>query len=143
MKSFKNSLDYQEYCQSRTKICSPDYQTMQNAANAKCKISVSELRSVTQVTTTLTISSTNQFGQFLNIYHFWSYQCGTAVSSRNEKQNCFNVKTILTLFTKTTPHIILFSGTQGLNYVQIALGIHKFVKIPLRWLTKWTITFQL
>ena len=61
---------------------------------------------------------------------------GTAVSSRNEKQNCFNVKTILTLFTKTTPHIILFSGTQGLNYVQIALGIHKFVKIPLRWLTK-------
>ena len=65
----------------------------------------------------------------------------TAVSSRNEKQNCFNVKTISTLFTKTTPHIILFRGTQGLNYVQIALGIHRFVKIPLRWLTKWTFTF--
>ena len=65
----------------------------------------------------------------------------TAVSSRNEKQNCFNVKTISTLFTKTTPHIILFCGTQGLSYVQIALGIHRFVKIPLRWLTKWTFTF--
>ena len=65
----------------------------------------------------------------------------TAVSSRNEKSNCFNVKTILTLFTKTTPHIILFSGTQGLSYVQIALGIHRFVKITLRCVTKWTFTF--
>ena len=33
------------------------------------------------------------------------------------ESSCFNVKTILTLFTKTTPHIILFSGTKCLRYV--------------------------
>ena len=30
---------------------------------------------------------------------------------------------------------------QGLSYVQIALGIHRFVKITLRCVTKWTFTF--
>ena len=56
------------------------------------------------------------------------------------KLNYYNVKTILTLFTQTTLYIILF---KGLDYVQITLGIHKFVNIPLRWLTKWTFTFLL
>ena len=75
--------------------------------------------------------------------HNMRYMSHTSVSLRNEKPNGFNVKTISTLFTKTTPYILLSSGTQGLKYVQTALGIHKFVKIPLRWLPKWTFTFQL
>ena len=47
----------------------------------------------------------------------------TAIWSGNEKLNCFNVKTILTLFTKTITYIILFTVTQGLNVDQIALKI--------------------
>ena len=46
-----------------------------------------------------------------------------AVWSGNEKLNCFNVKTILTFFTKTILFIILFGGTQGISYDQIAPGI--------------------
>ena len=73
---------------------------------------------------------------------FSAYSCWFFIivfSQYHKLKNC--LKTILTLFAQATPHIILFSGTQGLHYVQIALGIHKFVKIPLRWLTKWTMTF--
>ena len=47
----------------------------------------------------------------------------TAIWSGNEKLNCFNVKTILTFFTKTIPYIILFGGTRGISYDQIAPGI--------------------
>ena len=67
----------------------------------------------------------------------------TAVWARNEKLICFNVKTILTFFTKTIPYITHLVIQAGLNNDQVALEIEIFGKITWFWLIEWTFTFYL